>query len=292
MNVGFIGLGRMGTPMAANLVEADFTTGVWNRTSSKSEAFAAEHGATAYPSARDLAAACDVIVTMVADGTALEAIYAGDDGVLAGLQGNAAAVDMSTVGPATIARLAPQVEERGAQLVDAPVSGSTAAAAGRKLMIMAGGDPDAVERVIPVLSAMGSPVINVGRSGAGATMKLAINSMIYAINEAVSEAMVLAENAGIERSVALDAFAASAANSPMLTYRRAVYESPGSIPVTFTVDLAIKDLELILGLADETGTPMPGAATNREVMEATSAAGMGEDDMGMTAQYLRESLNN
>lgn len=287
MKIGFIGLGRMGTPMATNIIGGGFELGVWNRTAAKADAFATEHGATAYATARELAAASDVIVSMVADGPSLEEIYGGDDGVLAGIRADAVAVDMSTVGPPTIARLAPRVAATGATLVDAPVSGSTAAATARTLMIMAAGDPGAVERVTPVLATIGSPVLSVGDSGAGATLKLAINSMIYAINEAVSEAMVLAEKSGIHRAVALDAFAASAANSPMLTYRRGIYEQPGSVPVTFTVDLATKDLNLILDQAGISGTPMPGAETNLAVMEATSAAGMGDDDMGMTAEYLR-----
>ena len=287
MRVGFIGLGRMGTPMAANLVAGGFDVGVWNRTADKATAFAATHGATAYATARELVAASDVVVTMVADGLVLEAIYDADDGVLAGLEAGKIAIDMSTVGLPTIKRLAPKVGATGATMVDAPVSGSTAAAESRRLMIMAAGAPADVDRVMPVLEAMGSPVMNVGPSGAGATMKLAINSMIYAINQAVSEAMVLAENSGIERSIALEAFSASAASSPMLAYRRPIYEDPGSIPVTFTVDLAAKDLRLILEQATETGTPMPAAATNLEMMEATSSAGWAEDDMGMTAEYLR-----
>jgi len=287
MIIGFIGLGRMGVPMASNLVEAGFTLGVWNRTSAKAEAFASDTGATVFPTARDLAAASDVVITMVADGSALEAIYAGADGVVAGLRAGSVTIDMSTVGPGAIARLAEQVRAAGSQMVDAPVSGSTAAATARKLMIMAAGEEAAVDLVTPILAAMGSPVVKVGRSGDGATMKLAINSIIYAINEAVSEAMVLAENAGIDRSVALDAFASSAANSPMLSYRRALYENPGSGPVTFTVDLASKDLRLVLELAAATGTPMPAAETNLAVMDATSRAGMGDDDMGTTAEYLR-----
>jgi 3-hydroxyisobutyrate dehydrogenase-like beta-hydroxyacid dehydrogenase len=287
MDIGFIGLGRMGTPMAANLVAAGHAVRVWNRTASKAEAFAAEHGAEAVGTAAELAAASEVVITMVADGPVLEAVYTGEDGVLAGLGEGAVAIDMSTVGPGAIESLRPHVEARGATLVDAPVSGSTAAAEAKTLMIMAAGTSDAVERVRPVLEAIGTPVLRVGESGAGATMKLAINSMIYAINEAVSEAMVLAENSGIERAVALDAFTKSAASSPMLNYRRPIYENPGSIPVTFTVDLASKDLRLALELAAANGTPMPGAEVNLRVMEETSAAGMGDDDMGMTAEYLR-----
>ena len=287
MDIGFIGLGRMGTPMAANLVAAGYTVRVWNRTAAKADAFVEEHGAEVLGTARELAAASDVVITMVADGPVLEAIYGGEDGVLAGLRSGAVAIDMSTVGPAAIGTLRPRVEAAGATLVDAPVSGSTAAAEAKTLMIMAAGPEDVVERVRPVLESIGGPVLRVGASGAGATMKLAINSMIYAINEAVSEAMVLAENSGIDRGVALDAFSKSAASSPMLNYRMPIYLNPGSIPVTFTVDLASKDLRLALELAAANGTPMPGAEVNLRVMEETSAAGMGDDDMGMTAEYLR-----
>lgn len=287
--VGFIGLGRMGTPMATNIAQAGFPLTVWNRTAEKAEAFAAETGAAVAADPAELAAASDVVVTMVADGPVLETIYSGERGVLAGLASGAVAVDMSTVGPVVVGELAPQVAGKGAELVDAPVSGSTAAAQGRTLMIMAGGSDSAFEKARPVLEAIGSPVMHVGGSGAGATLKLAINSMIYGINEAVSEALVLAERSGVDRSIAYEAFANSAAAAPVVKYRRPVFEAPGSTPVTFTVDLALKDLDLILDLAERTGAPMPGAEINRSVMQAASDAGHGSGDMGLTAVHLRGS---
>lgn len=285
--VGFIGLGRMGTPMASSIVVAGFPLTVWNRTATKAQAFGAESGASVAESPADLAASCDVVVTMVADGPALASIYGGDNGVIAGLGPECTTVDMSTVGPGAIAALAPRVAETGAEMVDAPVSGSTAAAEAKTLMIMAGGSAAAFERVRPVLEAIGSPVLHVGDSGAGATLKLAINSMIYGINEAVSEALILAERSGVDRSVAYEAFSKSAAAAPVVTYRRPVFEAPGTTPVSFTVDLALKDLDLILDLAEQSGTPMPAAETNRSVMRATSDAGFGDGDMGLTAVHLR-----
>ncbi len=287
--VGFIGLGRMGTPMAANIVDAGFPVTVWNRTAEKAQAFAEQTGAAVASDPAQLASMSDVVVTMVADGSVLESIYGGDRGVLAGLTSGATAVDMSTVGPAVVARLAPQVSALGAELIDAPVSGSTAAAQGRTLMIMAGGSEAGFARARPVLEAIGSPVLHVGDSGAGATLKLAINSMIYGINEAVSEALVLAERSGVDRSIAYEAFANSAAAAPVVKYRRPVFEAPGTTPVSFTVDLALKDLDLILELAERTGAPMPAAEVNRQVMRATSDAGNGDGDMGLTAVYLRAS---
>lgn len=288
--VGFIGLGRMGTPMATNIVEAGFPVTVWNRTAEKAEAFARRTGAEVAVDPAQLASSSDVIVTMVADGSVLESIYGGDQGVLAGLSEGATAVDMSTVGPTVVARLAPQVSALGAEMIDAPVSGSTAAAQGRTLMIMAGGSEVGFARARPVLEAIGSPVLHVGDSGAGATLKLAINSMIYGINEAVSEALVLAERSGVDRSIAYEAFANSAAAAPVVKYRRPVFEAPGTTPVSFTVDLALKDLDLILELAERTGAPMPAAEVNRQVMQATSDAGNGGGDMGLTAVHLRGSM--
>jgi 3-hydroxyisobutyrate dehydrogenase-like beta-hydroxyacid dehydrogenase len=287
--VGFIGLGRMGSLMAANVVEAGFETAVWNRTRDKAEAFASRTGARVAPTPARLAAETDIVVSMVADGPVLEEIHTSPDGLLEGLAG-ATVVDMSTVGPLTIGRLAPLVAARGSELIDAPVSGSTAAAEAKTLMIMAGGSDAGFERVRPVLEAMGDPVMHVGGSGAGATLKLAINSMIFGINEAVSEALVLAERSGVDRGVAYEAFANSAAAAPVVKYRRPVFEAPGTTPVSFTVDLAIKDLTLILELAERTGVRMPGAEANRQVMQATSDEGHGDGDMGLTAVHLRGSM--
>lgn len=290
MRIGFIGLGRMGSRMAANIAKAGFELSVYNRTQETAERFAGEYGSTVAPTPRALAESVDVIITMLAHEAAIEDCYTGLNGVIAGLDPTKVCIEMSTIGPAAVDRLVFLMRDSGADLVDAPVSGATAAAEARTLMIMAGGDHDVVERVRPVLDAMGQTVLHIGESGTGAALKLSINSVIYGINEAVAEALVMAERAGVDRAVAYDAFTKSAIAAPVVVYRRPVFEEPGSVPVTFTIDLALKDLGLISELGFDVGAPLPQAERNREIMLAASEAGFGERDMGEVAVYLRDTL--
>ena len=293
LTVGFAGLGRMGTPMARNVGRAGFELVLYNRTRAKAEKLAGELGARVAQTPRELAAAADVVVTMLADQAAIDAIYQGPDGIVAGLGGAGQAgkvvVEMSTIGPAAVAELAGAVRAAGAELVDAPVSGSVSLAAAGELTIMAGGPEEALARVQPVLEAIGKRVFHLGGTGTGAAMKLAVNNVIYGLTEAVAEGLVLAERAGIERARAYEVFANSAAAAPAVLYRRPQFEQPGSHPVSFSLDLAAKDLRLILALAERVGAPMPQAERNLEVMEGASAAGHGDEDLAAVALYLRES---
>jgi 3-hydroxyisobutyrate dehydrogenase-like beta-hydroxyacid dehydrogenase len=159
-----------------------------------------------------------------------------------------------------------------------------------ELTVMAGGDAAPLERARPVLEAIAKRIIHVGPLGAGATMKLAVNGNIHAINGAVSEALVLAESAGVERSSAYEVFAASAAAAPFVLYKRAAFEHPDEADVAFSLDLVGKDLDLILALAERTGAPMPQAATNRRVVGEAIEAGYGEADLSAVARLLRERL--
>lgn len=285
--VGFIGLGRMGTAMATNLARAGVDLTVWNRTKSKADAFAEENGARVAETLSLLTANADVVVTMVTDGQALNQIYRAADGVLAGLQAGKVVVDMGTVGPSIVGEIVPSVESTGARFLDAPVSGSVASAQAATLMIMVGGDGETVEATRPVLELMGNPVLHVGEVGSGASLKLAINNVIYAINQAVSEALVLAERAGMDRSIAYEAFTRSAIAAPVVNYRRNQFVEPYVHPVTMSVDLAIKDLELIVGLAEAVGLRLPQAIENLAFLKETSAAGLGDADMASTADHLR-----
>ncbi len=288
MTVGFIGLGRMGSRMAANIGRSGTPLVVWNRTTEKATEFAEEHDAEVAATPRELAERSDFVVTMLADAEAVLGVYDGDDGVAAGCGPGVTCVDMSTLGPSAARELWQRVEPTGAALVDAPVSGSTAAAESASLMIMAGGSEDDVERCRPLLETMGEPVMHVGERTTGAALKLAINSIIFGINQSVAESLVLAERAGIDRSIAYEAFTKSAVAAPVVVYRRPVFEHPGEIPVTFTIDLAIKDLELISQLAGDTGSPMPQSVVNLQMMRDSAAAGMAERDMGDVAVFLRE----
>ena len=286
-DLAFLGLGRMGLPMATNLARAGHRVTVWNRTPEKAERFASEHGAAAAATPAEAAADSDVVITMLADDRALLDAYTGEGGALPALRPGTLAVDMATVAPATIAELGGLLRDRGVDLVDAPVSGSVAAATAAGLTIMAAGRPEAVERAREVLGALGSRVITMGPSGAGASMKLAVNAIVHSLNQAVSEALVLAERAGIERTSAYEVFANSAVAAPFVLYRREAYERPGEVPVTFRLELAAKDLRLALALAAEVGAELPQTETNLAVLDQAAAAGFGQDDESGVAQHLR-----
>ena len=285
--VGFSGLGRMGRLMAANLAEAGFDLTVHNRTRSRAESFAAETGARVAGSGRELAEAASVIITMVADGPALASLLEGPEGIAAGLSAGDVVVDMGTTGLEYTQRARRVVEAASGQFVEAPVSGSTAAASGATLLVMTAGDEAAAAAAGPVLAAMSARVLHVGGPGSGAALKLAVNSVLYAIMEAIGESLVLAERAGVPREVAYEVFANSAVAAPVVQYRRAVFETPLEVPVSFALDLAIKDLDLTLDLAGEVGAPMPQAETNRAVLRDASAGGLGGADIGQIAVHLR-----
>ena len=285
--VGFSGLGRMGRLMAANLAQAGFDLTVHNRTRSRAESFAAETGARVAPSGRELAEASSIIITMVADGPALASLLEGPDGIAAGLSPGDIVVDMGTTGLEHTQRARRATEAAGGHFIEAPVSGSTAAASGATLLVMTAGDEAAAATAGPALAAMSARVLHVGGPGSGAALKLAVNSVLYAIMEAVGESLVLAERAGVPREVAYEVFANSAVAAPVVKYRRAVFETPLEIPVSFALDLAIKDLDLTLDLANDVGAPMPQAETNRTVLREASAGGLGGKDIGQIAVHLR-----
>ena len=285
--VGFSGLGRMGRLMAANLQAAGFDLTVHNRTHARAEAFAASTGAKVAASGRELAEAASVIVTMVADGAALASLLEGPDGIAAGLSAGDIVVDMGTSGLKHTRRARHTVEAAGGHFVEAPVSGSTAAAEAATLLVMTAGDPAAAAAAGPVLEAMSARILHVGGPGAGAALKLAVNSALFAIMGAVGESLVLAERAGVPREVAYEVFASSAIAAPVVKYRRAAFETPLETPVSFALDLAVKDLDLTLALAEAVGAPMPQAETNRAVLREASAAGLGEADIGQVAVHLR-----
>ncbi|MDZ7705783.1 MAG: NAD(P)-dependent oxidoreductase [Trueperaceae bacterium] len=261
---------------------------VYNRTRAKAEAFQQDTGATVADTPADLARRVDVIFTMLADDAAVEAVYHGDNGLLQGVRRDQTAIDMSTVAPTTVRTLASALAERGAALLDAPVSGSTDAATNATLMVMVGGDAGVLERVRGVLEPLARTLIHVGPSGSGAAMKLAVNTMIHSLNEAVSEALILAERSGIGLSTAYDVIAQSAAAAPMLHYRRHLYEQPDQPDISFALRLAQKDVRLALELGQRVGAPLPQAERTYDLLEAASAAGFAERDMASIISYLRD----
>jgi len=197
--------------------------------------------------------------------------------------------EASTIDPGTVLRLRPLVEDRGAFLLDTPVSGSVSTVEAGQLTIMAGGDPEVLERARPVLDPLAKQVFHVGGLGSGAVMKLTVNSVLHGLNLALAEGLVLAERAGVARETVYEVFAASAIAAPFVHYKREAFEHPGQTPVAFSLDLVEKDLDLILALAGETGAAMEQAATNRRVVQAAVAAGLGDHDLSELATYLRSA---
>jgi 3-hydroxyisobutyrate dehydrogenase-like beta-hydroxyacid dehydrogenase len=285
--VAVVGTGRMGGTMVATLRRAGAEVACYNRTRAKAEEVARRSGAAPAGSAREAVAGAGVVISSLADDAAVEAAYAGPDGLAAGLAPGAVVCESSTVHPRTIAAVAPLVAERGAALLDTPVSGSVQLAERGELTVMAGGDAAALERARPVLDLLAARVFHVGGLGAGATMKLAVNTIVHGLNLALSEALVLAEKAGVAREAAYELFANSAVAAPFVLYKRPAYEHPEETPVAFSLDLVAKDLDLALDLAAQAGATMEQAATNRRVVGAAVAAGLGDRDLSALATYLR-----
>ena len=285
--VAVVGAGRMGAAMAGTLCRAGAEVVVWNRTRAKADAVGEATGAAVAGTAREAAASAAVVLSSLADDAAVGAAYTGGDGIVAGLQPGAVVCESSTIDPGTVRRLRPLVEDRGASLLDTPVSGSVSTVEAGQLTIMAGGDPDVLDRVRPVLDPLAKQILHVGELGAGAVMKLAVNSVLHGLNLALAEALILAERAGVERAAAYEVFMASAIAAPFVHYKREAFEHPGRPPVAFSLDLVAKDLDLIFDLAAQAGASMEQAATNSRVVEAALAAGLGDHDLSEVATYLR-----
>src|SRR5215216_8081402 len=249
--VAVVGAGRMGAAMVGTLCRAGVEVVVYNRTRAKADAAAEGTDAAVAATAREAAASAQVVLSSLADDAAVGAAYTGGDGIVAGLQPGAVVCEASTIDPGTVRRLRPLVEDRGASLLDTPVSGSVSTVEAGQLTIMAGGDAAVLERARPVLDPLAKQIFHVGELGAGAVMKLTVNSVLHGLNLALAEGLVLAERAGVARETAYEVLAASAVAAPFVHYKREAFEHPGRPPVAFSLDLVEKDLDLALDLAAE-----------------------------------------
>jgi 3-hydroxyisobutyrate dehydrogenase-like beta-hydroxyacid dehydrogenase len=277
----------MGAAMAARLAGAGHEVVLYNRTRERAEQVAADIGARVAGTAAAAAGEAGVVLVSLADDEAVEAVYRKEAGIAAGVRDGVVVLEMSTVAPRTVRGLEPLVAGAGGTLLDAPVSGSVPVVQRGELTVLVGGDPDALERARPALSSFARRVFHLGPVGAGATMKLATNSIVHALNQAVAEALVLAEKAGVDRAAAYEVFASSAAGAPFVQYKREAFLHPESTPVAFALDLAAKDLELITALAAEVGARMDLTEAGRRLMDEATAAGLGRSDMSVLAEYLR-----
>jgi 3-hydroxyisobutyrate dehydrogenase-like beta-hydroxyacid dehydrogenase len=288
VRVALLGTGRMGSAMAERLRGAGVAVTLYNRTPERAKDLASRIGAGTATTPAEAAAGSDVVISMVADDAAVAALYDGPDGVVAGLRAGSVAVDMSTVLPGTIQALATAVRASGAGILDAPVSGSVTTTLSGQLTIMVGGDEADLDRARPVFELLAHRIVHVGGLGAGAAMKLAVNTVIFGLNGAVAEGLVLAERSGIERSLAYEVIAASAVGAPFVGYKRDAFVEPDTTPVAFSLRLAEKDLHLIAGQAGATGLALPQAATNLELIRAAERSVGADADFSAVASHLRE----
>ena len=283
-NLGFIGLGTMGGKMVQRLLRAGHTVSGYNRTKSRAD-WLRGLGMDWGESPRAVAAAADITLSMVSNTQALEAITAGPEGVLAALEPGKVFIDMSTVSPAASRALARQVAERGAQMLDAPVSGSAITLEAGQLSVMVGGDYAVYERVKPILADIGPTVNYVGENGMAATMKVAVNLSLPIQILSFCESLLLAEKSGIPREAAVTALLNSVVASPALKYRFPLAFDPPAEPL-FDVNMMQKDLLLALDLGRELEVPMPTTAITNELLNAARALGLADEDFAVLYRVL------
>ena len=271
--IGFIGIGIMGSGMAANLVRDGHEVVVWNRTRSKAEAV---EGATVADTPAGLFADCDVVMLCVADTPDVVELFEGDHDLLGAVREGHLIVDHSTISPSETIRLAEAVAGRGGSWIDAPVSGGSEGAERGTLSVMVGGSDDDVERALPYLQAFGTTITHVGGVGDGQTVKL-VNQILVVVNQlAVSEALVFADHAGLDLEKTLEAVSGGAAGSWMLSNRGPQMIEDDWRP-GFTIDLQQKDLRLVLERADELGVPVIATSLVFNLYRSLQARGLGSE---------------
>jgi 2-hydroxy-3-oxopropionate reductase len=272
--VGFVGLGSMGGPMASNLMGAGYDLVLHNRTKEKAEKLAAEGGGEVAETPREVGARCDIVITMLPGPTEVEAVVSGGDGLLEGFSKSSLVVDMSTSSPTLARKLARTARERGASMLDAPVSGGDVGAIDGTLSIMVGGEKEDFERARPLFEAMGKTVTHVGPDGAGQVVKAANQIVVALTIEAVSEALVLGSKAGVDSEKMLDVLSGGLAGNRVMEVKREKLLSrhfePGG-----KVKYHHKDLGIALAAGREYGVPLPATAVVDQMFGALVARGRG-----------------
>jgi 3-hydroxyisobutyrate dehydrogenase-like beta-hydroxyacid dehydrogenase len=289
-NLGFVGLGTMGGNMVARLLSKGHAVTGYNRTRSKAQ-WLVDKGMTWADSPRAVCGAAEIIFTMVTNSAALNAVFDGPDGILAGITAGKTLVDMSTVSPDASRSIAAQVEKRGAEMVDAPVSGSVITLQQGQLSIMVGGKPETFKHLKPLLEDIGPKVTYVGGHGLALSMKIAVNLSLAAQMMAFSEGVLLAEKSGISRETAVDVLTHSAIASPMIQYRGPfVLQQPDE--AWFNVKLMQKDLLIALEMGRQCNVPLPTTAVANEFLTSARAMGLADKDFAAIFNVLARMAGN
>ncbi len=282
--IGFIGLGIMGRPMAGHLLDAGYTVTVWNRTRSKMAPLV-ERGGAAASSPREVAAASDITITMVADTPDVLDVILGPEGVVHAVRPGSVVVDMSTISPAATREVAGRLAERGAEMLDAPVSGGEKGAIDGSLSIMVGGKPEVFERVLPVFQKMGRQIVHLGGSGAGQVTK-ACNQLVLSLTLlGVAEALVLARKAGVDPAKVRAALLGGFAQSRVLELHGQRMLDRNFAP-GFRTRLYHKDMGIVTETGRSVGMPLLGGSLAAQLYQIAMNQGLGEMDYSVLARVV------
>ncbi len=276
--IGFIGLGIMGSRMAANVRCAGFPLTVCTHTPGKAARWAAEHDAVAVDTAAEVARASEIVVSMVVDGEQVASVLLGEEGAAAGAHAGLLCVDMSTIAPTDTRRIGAALAERGVRMLDAPVTGSAPRAEAGTLTIMAGGEAEDFARARPLLEAMGEVIVHVGALGQGEMLKLINNSVGAANAAALAEALLLAHATGLDLDAFAQVLSSGSGASAQLDLKAGAMRAHDYTPALFKTAHMLKDVRLCLEEAQAAGMPFPAAAHARDLLAATVGRGHGEED--------------
>ena len=283
-NLGFVGLGAMGGRVTKRLLDASHTVTGYNRTKSKAQ-WLLDAGMRWGESPRAVAESVDIVFTMVTNTAALHEVFNGPDGILAGLGKGKIYIDMSTVSPAASRHLAAQVAEKGAHMLDSPVSGSVITLEQGNLSLMVGGDEDVFEQVKPVLLAIGPKINYVGKNGQAVLMKIAVNLNLQVQFVGFCEGLLLAIKGGVPVETALEVMLNSVIASPSLKYRTPfILDMPDE--VWFNVNMMQKDMLLAEELGRELNVALPTVAISNQLLTAARAMGLAKQDFAIVYKVL------
>jgi len=284
--IGFIGLGIMGRPMAQNLLRAGFPLVVHNRHQEVTDELIAV-GATSGTRPREIAASCDVLITMLPGSSQVEEVLIGPDGVIEGAHTGLIVIDMSTISPVVTGMLATRLAEHDVIMLDAPVSGGDKGAIEGTLSIMVGGDEDAFKQCLPIFQALGKTIVRVGESGAGQVVKACNQIVVALVYEAVSEALVLGSKVGVDPAKILQVLSGGLAANRVMELRGATMLAHDFTPGG-RISLHLKDLGIALETGRRYGVPLPVTAVVDQMFASLEVKGMGDLDHSALLLYLEE----
>ena len=283
--IGFIGMGHMGSHMAQRLLEAGYQLAIYDRTLERAQEVAQQR-ATVARTPRELAAQCEVLMVCVTDDEAQQSVMFGQDGALAGVHGGSMIIDLSTVSPGASRRLYQAAKQQGVSMIDAAVSGSVPQVEQGSLVIFVGGEQETYQQCKPILDVLGKSSSYMGASGMGTTMKLVVNTLLGLGMQALAEAIVLGEKAGIEKKLLLDVLGQTTVLTPgqkskLENVKREQY------PNNFALSLMHKDFHLVLSEAYDLSVAMPATAAAQQMYTAAMAKAM-DEDFSIIIKFMEE----